>query len=338
MSELCNENNVTFTALTGGTPVDVSTPEGLLNVGIQDTINRFDSKLKSVRIRQGQAHRRANGATAIGKCPFGYRYNGEVPEPDPKQFKAARQLWERLADEEFRANKVLQKFPAYEFSNVGLIRWMKNPMLMGRPSYADVSITPLVSPEEFARCQRLLQSRSFCHSRAPKKIRLLSSLIECQECGRYLNYNKGGNKWRMKCMFPKCKYYGRGLAEFKVRGQLIDALRDNAHKVLEQVEKAPAPIVELTPEQLQASQQLEMLLTLQGQGMDVSSQIKEVRSKLAAPIANEPPADWSSFAPSLVEPGLIEALTDAELRPMLLELVDKIMYVGNPTAVEIRLR
>ena len=337
MSELCNQHSVTFTALTGGS-VDVSTPEGLLNVGIQDTINRFDSKLKSVRIRQGQAARRANGATAVGRCPFGYRYNGTRPEPDPKQFKAARQLWDRLAKEEFRANKVLRNFPTYEFSNVGLIRWMKNPMLMGRPTYADIAVKPLVSPEEFARCQRFLDSRSFCHSRAPKKIRLLSSMVECQGCGRFLTYNKGGNKWRMKCMNPKCKHYGRGLAEFRVRDQLIEALRENAQKVIQQAEKAPTPVVELTPEQLQASQQLEMLLTLQSQGMDVTNQIKEVKAKLASPVVAEIPVDWSGIAPALLEPGLIEAWTDAELRPVLLELVDKVLYVGNPAAVEIRFR
>ena len=54
MSELCNEQGVEFEALAGG-PVNVATPEGLLNVGIQDTVNRFDSLMKSVRVKQGVA-------------------------------------------------------------------------------------------------------------------------------------------------------------------------------------------------------------------------------------------------------------------------------------------
>ena len=89
MSELCNECGVKFKSLAGGS-VDVATPEGLLNVGIQDTINRFDSLMKSVRTKQGMAARRADGATAIGKCPFGYRYNGKHPEPDPAQWNWRR--------------------------------------------------------------------------------------------------------------------------------------------------------------------------------------------------------------------------------------------------------
>ena len=97
MSELCNAHNVEFLALSGGA-IDVSTPEGFLNVTMQDGINRFDSMHKSLRVRQGMEARRQAGSTAIGRCPFGYRYDGTKPVPDPKQWNLAKRLWAEVAD------------------------------------------------------------------------------------------------------------------------------------------------------------------------------------------------------------------------------------------------
>ena len=340
MSLLCAAHGVEFKVLDG-TSADVSTPQGRLMVGVMDTVNEVDSLVKGLAVRRGQAARRDAGATAVGKCPFGYRYNGNLPEPDPKRFAAARQLWDRLAETEFRANKVLQAYPQYKFSNSGLIRWMRNPMLAGSPAYAAISVKPLVTPEEFARCQRILDSRSFCHSKAPRKIRLFSRLVRCESCDRFLNYNKGGGKWRLKCMFPKCKHYGRGLAEFKVRQQVIDNLRSNAPRMVELAETRTATPVEISPEHLAATQQLAQLEEMKKGGLAndaMETLIKEVRAKLATPVMEEAAPNWAELAPAIVQPGLIEGFTDAELRPVLLELVEELVYVGNPTAIEIRLR
>ena len=337
MSELCNEHNVEFLALSGGA-IDVSTPEGFLNVTMQDGINRFDSMHKSLRVRQGMEARRQAGSTAVGRCPFGYRYDGIKPVPDPKQWNLAKRLWKELADCEFRANHVLRHGSRWKFSNSGLIRWMKNPILCGIVSYSDHTVEPLVSKTDWDQCQQILKSRSFHRSRAPRQIRLLSQLVTCQSCERFLNYTKGGHKWRMKCMNPSCKFYGKGLAEWKIKEQLLAALRLNVDQMVALAQK-PAPINQQpTPDQIAAQRDLELALQLRERGMEIpEASLRDLRLRLR-PLASQPAANWIGWADLIRQPQFLEGMTDGELRAVLLELIDQTLYVGNPAEVKITLR
>ena len=342
MSLLCKDHGVEFEVLTGG-PVDVTTPEGLLNVGIQDTVNRFDSLLKSVRVRQGTAARRKAGATAIGKCPFGYRYNGRQPEPDPSQWALAQRLWAELSAQEFRATKLLHEQPqwAEHFSNSGLIRWMRNPMLMGIPRYDSEPVEPLVSPGEWDRCQRLLETRSFHKPRGGKVIRLCSGLVVCSGCGRRMNYAWANNKPRIKCMYPPCGYYGRGLAESKIRAQLIAALRESVHRLAEVANQPKATRQKTyTAEELAQRKQLEQLLKLQAEGVEgLEKPISDLRLALKVRktmTGGAPP--WDVWKQLILAPGALEAATDQELRAIAFDLVEEVSYIGDPNMVRVTFR
>lgn len=342
MSELCNEQGVEFVALAGG-PVDVATPEGLLNVGIQDTVNRFDSLMKSVRVRQGMAARRAAGATAIGKCPFGYRYNGKQPEPDPKQWKLAKQLWADLEAVEFRANQALRANPkwAKQFSNAGLYRWIRNPMLMGVPRYDCGPVKPLVSQKDWARAQTIVDRRQFAKARAPRRIRLFSTLIRCDGCGRALNYGGGESaKLRLKCQYPPCQYYGRGVAESTVRNQVIEGLRQVSNQVAE-VLKQPKPTKHLNAKaaELKLRKQLDQLLALQESGVpELDKSISDLRLRLRATPSVNASADWGSYRRIIEKVGVLEAFSDEQLRAVLLDLVDEIRYIGRVDVVRVAFR
>ena len=56
-------------------------------------------------------------------------------------------------------------------------------------------------------------------------------MVHCDKCGRPLSYMQSGGKPRLKCMNPACEWYGRGLAEWKVRAQVIRELREAASQV-----------------------------------------------------------------------------------------------------------
>ena len=337
MSELCNEYGVEFQSLSGGA-IDVSTPEGFLNVTMQDGINRFDSMHKSLRVKQGMEARRQAGSTAIGRCPFGYRYDGIKPVPDPKQWNQAKRLWAELVETEFRANHVLRHGTRWNFSNSGLIRWMRNPILYGVVGYSDHTVEPLVTKAEWDRCQSVLNSRSFHHSRAPRQIRLLSQQVTCQSCGRFLNYTKGGHRWRMKCMNPSCRWYGRGMAEWKIREQLLEALRLRVDAMAD-LANQPRPLNnQLTPDQVAAQRDLDMALQLRERGMDIpEASLRDLRLRLrpAQPIAG---ADWNNWADLIRQENFLEGMTDGELRAVLLELVEQTLYIGDVSKVEITLR
>ena len=66
--------------------------------------------------------------------------------------------------------------------------------------------------------------------------------------------------------------------------------------------------------------------------------ISALRNEIAALSVPTVGPDWTGLAELLAVPGLMEGFPDAKLRGFLLDYVEQILYVGNPTEVEIRLR
>lgn len=159
-------------------------------------------------------------------------------------------------------------------------------------------------------------------------------MVICQSCGHVLHYHMTYNRPRLKCTNLLCQWYGRGLAEWKVRGQVIAAIREGA---------SLRPLLDAPPaaagaEDARAHHQLDQLVALQAQGVTgLEDAIDRLRLDLAAPIAPSGP-DWSGVAALLARPGVIEGANDEELRTLVLECVDCVVYVGDPGRVEVRLR
>ena len=333
----CHLKGVTVRALTGGV-LETETYGGFITAGVLSVMNRAQSKLISTKVKQGTAARRAAGATAVGRCPFGYRYNGTKPEPDPEQWDDAKALWRTLQRHEFKVQHVI-KLCDLDWSAPGLYRWIHNPLLIGQPRYTNITVEPLVPLQEWQQAQRLIQQRKRNHSRGLPTTKLFSGIVRCQQCGRGLSYQYSFGKPRLKCQHLKCAWHGRGLAEWKVRDQVVACLREAAQQMVTLVEQATATKgTTLNAEQIAAQQQLDQLLALQASGVpSLDTAISDLRLQLV-PAPVDAPADWSGLLDVLQTPGVIEGMTDMELRAVLLELVDEILYVGDPTAVEIRLR
>jgi hypothetical protein len=103
----------------------------------------------------------------------------------------------------------------------------------------------------------------------------------------------------------------------------------------------PQPVVEsavVSAEHLELQSQLNQLLQLQRQGVNgLEASISELRVRLAPPDAVKA-ADWSAFTPIIKAPGLLESAVEKDLREVLMELVDEMVYIGNPDAIRITLR
>ena len=337
MSELCNLHGVEFVALTGGC-VDVSTPEGMLNVGIQDTINRFDSTIKSVRTKQGLQARRRAGATAAGNCPFGWKYDGTKPAPDPEQWMLAKQLWADLEEQEFRPTQVL-KSGKYPFKLTGLCNWMRNPILYGVLDYSDVTCEPLVTHDQWLRCQKLLNSRRSSNARSPRQIYLFTQSVVCCGCNRFLHVKSGkGTQWRLKCMNLSCSFYGKGISTRKVRKQVIDHLINSVDDMAALAESDQPTKPLLTAEQIAAQRDLDQCLELQARGIAIDQKsISELRAKLAVTVDLSGP-DWIHWRQLIRQNNILERMVDDELRAVFSELIKQLLYVGNSVKVEITLR
>tara|TARA_B100001741_G_C16108538_1_gene394400 strand:- start:86 stop:532 length:447 start_codon:yes stop_codon:yes gene_type:complete len=141
-------------------------------------------------------------------------------------------------------------------------------------------------------------------------------------------------------MRPHCEWYGRGLAEWKVRDQVIRELRAAASQVAA-VAKQPKTTKHRidTAEQLELHKQLDQLLALQQNGVpELDKSISDLRLRLRAVPETRPSADWSSLLPIIQAADVLEAFSDEQLRAVLLELVDEIRYVGRIDAVSVTLR
>ena len=333
--ELCKTVGCQVTVLDG-TDIDTETPQGFLMVRMQDTVNRMESMLKSRAVLAAHKRLKKAGHTCIGHCPFGYRYDGKQPEPDPEQWPQAQKLWAHLKRNNYAASQTLRE-GNYKFSVPGLVRWMRNPMLRGEVYGQSDAVLPLISEQEFLAAERALKQRSFHAPNRQRVERLLTGLVHCQSCSKPLYYMKTAGKSRLKCMNNRCDWYGRGLAEFKIKAQVIEALRQNAQQMANKSqERKPAQV---TPQQKQWQENLSLLLDLQKRGVpNLEPQIKDYRIKLMPQERKRHSVDWSDLALRVRDQIDFTRFSEEDLRELFLEFVDDLIYVGNPNWIEVRLR
>ena len=321
--------------LLDGTPADTADPSGKLLTGVLSLVNEIDSDIKAINIRNGLARRKAQGHYACGRVPFGYAYDGSQVVPHPERFTDARLLWQHLEAQEFNLPGTIRRH-GLQWSARGLGRWIDNPILRGVVSNEPGRVEALISWEEWQQARRLLESRRIGGTRAPRVLRVFSGLVRCGFCSKATHYAMNAGRPRLKCTNLHCSHYGRGLAEWKVRAQVIDELRAAAVQ-LATIAAAPA-LLEPSPADQAKRQQITQLEALAAQGVPgLAPTIEALKLELLAP-APIASANWAGYRELLARPGVLEAATADELRAVVLELVDQLVYVGDPDRVEVRLR
>ena len=330
---ICSRKRVEVQFLDG-TPGDISDPAARLMTGVMATINEVDSQIKGINIKNGLQRRKAAGYYACGRVPFGYAYDGQYVVPHPTEFDEAKLLWQRLNASEFNLAQTV-RLHGYDWSTRGLRRWIHNPILRGIVSGQAMQVEPLITPQDYADAAALMERRREKGTRAPRRKRLLSGLVRCQQCQRWLHYAMAAGKQRLKCTNLRCQWYGRGLAEWKIREQVIAAL-EGCHAQMAELAAATPELV-VTQEQLTWQRRLDNLLAMQQEGQDnLEAAIRDLQQQLQTPLPSAP--NWAALAAVLARPGVLNLASDEELRALLLEFVDEILYIGDPMTVEVRLR
>ena len=331
---MCARLGVEVTMLDG-TPADVSDPAGKLLTGVLSLVNEIDSDIKAINIRNGLTRRKAAGHYACGRVPFGYLYDGSQVVTHPERFTQARALWEQLAAMEWNLPGTIRRH-GLDWSARGLARWIDNPILRGIVSHEPNRVAALISWEEWQRARRLIESRQINATRAPRVIRAFSGMVRCSACGKAMHYGVAHGKLRLKCTHLHCSFWGRGLAEWKVQAQVIEALR-TAVDQLATIAATPAA-AEPDPADQAKREQIAQLEAIAAQGVQgLAPTIEALRLELLAP-SPAVSANWAGYRELLARPGVLEAATAEELRAVVLELVQEVRYVGDPNRVEIILR
>jgi hypothetical protein len=321
--------------LLDGTNADVSDPSGKLMTSVLSAVNEVDSMIKSINIRNGLNRRKAAGHYACGRLPFGYAYDGSKVVAHPVNFAAARVLWDRLAANEFNAPVTLRQWK-YDRSPRGVYLWINNPILRGIIRNEADKTEALISWHEWQQASGLIEGRRTRGTRAPKVRRLFSGLITCDGCEGSLHYFMNAGKQRLKCTRQLCQYLHKGLAEWKVKQQVIDELCAVAD-VTGDAAALPTPDRE-RPEQEEKRRQLAQLEALNAQGVPgLAPTIEALRLELLAPPAVAS-ANWAGYRELFRRPAVLAGMPDEELRAVLLEFLAEIRYVGDPGRVKVRLR
>ena len=97
--------------------------------------------------------------------------------------------------------------------------------------------------------------------------------------------------------------------------------------------------IEDPPELVAARSNLAALVQMQesGAAKGLDTAISDLRRQIDAMSAPMMGPDWTGLS-ELISVGLgLDSVTDEELRPLLLEYVAEIIYLGNPTEVSVRM-
>ena len=335
---LCQEMNVEVKFLDG-TPGDISNPSARLTTGVLSVVNEVSSMYKQIAIKNGLRRSEEAGNYTKPKVPYGYTVADGWPAPHPEEFAKAREMWDLLAANEFNVYKVSRENKDLPRRANSLHSWMRRPMLRGIVNDEPGKVQALITAEEYARALQCQDNRRKFGARAPRRIRLFSNLVVCTGCNTTLNQTTKAGKVKLRCYTLDCDYYCRGLAEWKVKAQVIEALRDAVDQMEELANQRPpdrTPI--LSPEQEQIRKDLDQLLVMQATGVEgLGRPISNLRRRLEVAVPS-PTANWTNWAHFIRQDGFLEGMTDMELRAVVTELVEEIAYIGNPDKVKITLR
>ena len=197
-------------------------PSGQLIEGVIELVDEYNSKVTAEDVHRGTHQLAARGFFLPGTPPYGMM-KAKVKDgkkvrhklkPDPKTRRKIRRIFDLALQYKTQSqiSKTLRKegilnsngkpFPPNRISDVlnnrayeGTIVWGQNPD--GTPeTVCESAHKGIVTPEEFAKVQEILNSRNPEKTNAAEagSRHLLSSLGKCRQCGESYVYRPSGNK------------------------------------------------------------------------------------------------------------------------------------------------
>ena len=335
--EECAVKGVVVRALSGGV-IETASVGGFVQAGVFSVMNQAFSRQLALKTKDGLDRRKADGFYACGRVPFGYAYVDNKVVPHPEDWPVARQMFLDLLAMEMNINRyVREKRPGW--TPTGIRGWVVKPMLRGVVPRQEGGVKPLISPQEWAKAQRLLQQRSGSPSRSTTTVYLLTGLVRCEACGKNLAYKtvRHGSQ-RLYCKNSQCTWYSRGISVPVVRAQLVQALTEAVYRMQEVVQQASAATDrEESAEHIALKARIAQLEELKASGVpELERSIEALRDELTALDMPVGLPDWEGLGQLLI--GGLDDATDEELRALVLEYVESITYEGTPTAVRLKLR
>ncbi len=320
---------------TGAWLDPANNPADVLMAQIRSAVQENESRNRRLKVRSALAERKARGLYANGKVPFGYAHQDGAVVPHPQNWKLARERWQQLVELEFNMAGWIGRYGA-DITPRGLKTWVTNPTLRGmvnnRPG---MTCEPLITAQEWEDAKRYLKARQMARGvGVNRNVHLFTGLVCCEECGKNLHTLRDRAVPRLKCMRRTCNRFGRGLRVSIVREKVIAAL---VSKHQQMATLASEPSVVDTPEQQRIKVEiatLEQVAHLPG----VTALIEQQKAQLAS-MKEQPSGPRLELLSELfADPATLALATEQELRPIVIEFVESIIWLGGLESLRITLR
>lgn len=340
---LCDEHQVRVITRDDGI-LTLSTAEDLLLTRLKASLAQGESMRLSQRIKGGQEMGRKLGKPMRKPC-WGYQLSRDrmCLEPDPEAFPSARRLIDHLINHDWRMLPALNSFP--EPVPLGSIRalraWLLNPTIRGAIAYGQLSNhrflevlwdrhPALLSHDEFASFERYCRlNRKHWGANSTRKIRALTGLCVCDECGWKLKYITGRAIPGLRCNCETCsQLYRSTREEVLIRYATEQLQRQAAEHLAAAVDQAEPP------EAVEIRRQIEALERLGDPDLRPAIEAKATRldSILAAPQAD------ASMVEKVADPRWWDVATYAQVTEVLHALVAEIRVAKQvPAAIRLKL-
>lgn len=331
--DLCASKGTRVLTLLGG-EIETQSDAGFITTSVTSLMNELQSRVTAAKVRDGLRRRREAGYYACGKVPFGYKYNGQHVGPCPQNWEAARAMWDQLIEHGMNVAGWI-KASGMPWTPRGVRQWINNPMLRGIVRDQHAAVEPLISWQEWQRAQELLAIRSCMRGSTAHVTHLFTGLVQCEQCGKNLHNVRDRRIARLKCKARHCVWYGRGLRVSVVRQQVITALTAAAEQMARTAdlpEKEP-PEADLIRNRIHKAKDAQLAGVPLPDGL-----IEQYESELAALLNVNISPRYEEFRALFADPSTLALATDEELRAIVIEFIDSIIWQGGLESLRITLR
>lgn len=341
--ELCDKFQVTCRTRDDGI-LSCSTPAQKTMIYVKAGMAESESDVVRNRVLQGRASGKKELKPMKKPC-WGYKLSEDRKrlELHPEHAQVASKFIARLKKNEWRMMPTLREFDGKTpLSSVRAVRsWLLNPTIRGalaygqKPNHSFEEIywdkhPALLSHEDFSAMEAVLAvNRRQWGKHSTRRLRALTGLCRCEECGNVLSYIPDRTHAGLRCKGDMCPQHYKSVREDALIAWVIEQLQTKAaEKLAAKVEQDESPEIGLLREQIQRLEAFD--------DPDLQESIEIKKARLRA-LQNVPIVD-DTLIRKLADPAFYQVLPYEDLTGVLHQAVACILITKQaPTELTLRI-
>lgn len=184
---------------------DTATASGRLKINIMLSVAQDEADRAGERIRFVHADKISRGEAISGKVPLGYKIVNKKMVVDPETAPIAQDIFRQYTV--IRSIRALREYVMKKYGLIyspsGLRMLLTNERYIGKAHGQVAFCPPLIEPEQFRLCQKIVKQRAQRSSERTGRVYLFTGLVYCAECGNRLSAHVVGKKY----IYYRCTRY-----------------------------------------------------------------------------------------------------------------------------------